>query len=222
MEVGADKEGRDVASIGTVNDVDFMQMADETHNTMAVEERERNHRRMLVEDDWARYVTAAAQLRQSGGFKPDITLLDWWRENANHFHVVSELARIIMCIPASQIECGRVFSLAGLVTQHLRNKMGVEMMSTQVYITKNVDAAAKIQDVLTKRYGINTYDHTFSKTLQIPSELHHARHIATACEEHAPDSDCKGLALDRELATSEELIRDIELIAGSHGIHFIF
>jgi hypothetical protein len=99
-------------------------------------------------------------LRQSGGFKHGITLLDWWRESANHFPVVSELARIILCIHASQIECERVFSLAGLVTQHLRNKMGVEMMSTQVYITKNVDAAAEIKDILTKQYCINIYDHT--------------------------------------------------------------
>jgi hypothetical protein len=198
----ADKEGGTVASIGIVNDVDFMQMADETHDTMAVEERERDHRRMLVEDEWARYVTAAAQLRQSGGFKLGITLLDWWRENANHFPVVSELARIILCIHASQIECERVFSLEGLVIQHLRNNMGVEIMSTQVYITKNLDAAAEIQDILTKQYGSNIYDHTFSKKLQIPFELHHARQIATACEEKAPDNDCKGLALDRELAAS--------------------
>jgi hypothetical protein len=100
--------------------------------------------------------------------------------------------------------------------------MGVEIMSTQVYITKNVDAAAEIQYILTKQYGNNIYDHTFSKTLQIPSEMHHARHIATSCEEQTPDTDCKGLALDRELATSEELIRDLEFTAGSHGSHFMF
>jgi hypothetical protein len=56
----ADKEGGVVASIGTVNDVDFMHMADDTHDTMAVKEGERDHRRMLVEDEWARYVNAAA------------------------------------------------------------------------------------------------------------------------------------------------------------------
>jgi hypothetical protein len=99
----AEKEGGAVASIGTMNDVDFMQMADETHDTMAVKEREREHRRMWVEDEWTRHVTPAAQLRQSGGFKPGITLLEWWRENANHFPAVSELARIILCILASQI-----------------------------------------------------------------------------------------------------------------------
>jgi hypothetical protein len=160
-------------------------------------------------------------LGQSGGFKPGITLLDWWRENANHFPVVSELARIILCIPDSQIECERVFSLAGLVTQHLiSNKVGVEMMSTQVYITMNMDAAAEIQDILTNQYGSNIYDHTFSKTLQIPPKLHHARHIAT--EEQAPDSDCKGLALDRELGASEEQTRDLEFTVGSHGNYFMF
>jgi hypothetical protein len=73
----ADKEGGAVASIGTVNDVDFMQIiADVTHDTMAVEERERDYRRMLVEDEWARYVIAVAQLRQSGGFKLGTTLFD--------------------------------------------------------------------------------------------------------------------------------------------------
>jgi hypothetical protein len=77
----ADKEGGAVASIGTVNAVDFMHMADETHDTMAVDERERDHHRMLVENEWPPYVTTAAQLTQSAGFKPGITLLDWWREN---------------------------------------------------------------------------------------------------------------------------------------------
>jgi hypothetical protein len=52
--------------------------------------------------------------------------------------------------------------------------------------------------------------------------LHHAQQIPTACEEHAPDSDYKGLALDRELAASEKLIRDLEFTAGSHGGHFMF
>jgi hypothetical protein len=46
-----------------------------------------------------------------------------------------------------------------------------------------VDAVAEIQDILTKQYGSNIFDHTFSKTVQIPSELHHARQIATTCEE---------------------------------------
>jgi hypothetical protein len=96
------------------------------------------------------------------------------------------------------------------------------MMSTQVYITKNVDAAAEIQDILIKQYGINIYYHNFSKTLQIPCELHHARQIARACEEHAPDSDCTGLALDRELAASEEIIRDLEFTTGSHGSHIMY
>jgi hypothetical protein len=79
----------------------------------------------------------------------------------------------------------------------------------------------RLQRFKTKQYGSNIYDHT-SKTLQIPSELHHARQIATACEEQAPDNDCKGLALDRELAASEELIRDLEFTAGSHGSNFMF
>jgi hypothetical protein len=60
--------------------------------------------------------------------------------------------------------------------------MGVVMMSTHVYITKNVDAAVEIQDILTKQCGSNIYDHAFYKPYRFllscitPGRLqHHAR-----------------------------------------------
>ena len=59
----------------------------------------------------------------------DQTVLDWWRGHMSDFPLVAELARMVLDVPASQIECERVFSAAGLITQHLRNRMGVENMS---------------------------------------------------------------------------------------------
>ena len=59
----------------------------------------------------------------------DKTVLEWWRGYKSDFPLVAELARIVLAVPASQIECERVFSAAGLITQHLRNRMGVENMS---------------------------------------------------------------------------------------------
>jgi hypothetical protein len=53
--------------------------------------------------------------------------------------LIAELARIILGIPTSQIECERVFSFARLLTQHMRNKMGVEYMAATFFITKNVE-----------------------------------------------------------------------------------
>jgi hypothetical protein len=59
-------------------------------------------------------------------------VLKWWCVNEHKYPVVVELARSMLAIPASQIERERIFSLSGLVTQHLRNKMGVDNMAATV------------------------------------------------------------------------------------------
>ncbi len=69
---------------------------------------------------------------------PEHTVLQWWREHKADFPLLAELARMILVVPTSQIECERVFFAAGLlITHHLRNRMGVENMSIQVFLLKN-------------------------------------------------------------------------------------
>jgi len=60
---------------------------------------------------------------------------------------------MLHAIRASQIECERVCSLAGMVTQSLRNTMGVGNMATEVFIHKNVDLVAQVDAALSYSFG---------------------------------------------------------------------
>ena len=48
----------------------------------------------------------------------DETLLEWWRGHKSDFPLVAELARMVLAVPASQLECERGFSTDGLITHH--------------------------------------------------------------------------------------------------------
>eukprot|EP00873_Tetraselmis_striata_P029455 jgi/Tetstr1/449719/TSEL_036787.t2 len=178
----------------------------------ALELMAEDNRKRMVEAEWSRYLTKASQLRKAGGFEKGKTMLDWWRMHHADFPLVAELARLLLCIPASQIECERIFSLAELVTQHLRNRMGVEMMSQQVFIKKNVDAATEVQDILMQAYGPQTYRTTLASSVNIPSELHEARKLAAALEDELPDSDISPTALDVDLADAEQQLNDMQTV----------
>ena len=89
--------------------------------------------------------------------------------------MVAELARIILAVPASQIECERVFSAAGLLTQHLRNRMGVENMSLQVFLLKNMDLDAEIKAIMESTYSASVYQSSLANDINILSDLAEAR-----------------------------------------------
>lgn len=79
-----------------------------------LDELSRQHRQQVVKDELARYYTAAGTISQDGGFAFPSSTDE--RLNAGLYPIVSELARLSLCIHASKIECERIFSLAGLVT----------------------------------------------------------------------------------------------------------
>lgn len=41
--------------------------------------------------------------------------LIWWKQHHKSFPLLAELARMILDVPSSQIECERVFSLTGII-----------------------------------------------------------------------------------------------------------
>eukprot|EP00873_Tetraselmis_striata_P008534 jgi/Tetstr1/428798/TSEL_018785.t1 len=192
------------------DDLDLMR--DEEPDEGALELMAEDNRKHMVEAEWSRYLTKASQLRKAGGFEKGKNVLDWWRMHGADFPLVAELARLLLCIPASQIECERIFSLAGLVTQHMRNRMGVEMMSQHVFIKKNVDAATEVQDILMQAYGPQTYRTTLASNVNIPSELHEARKLDDALEDELPDSDISPTALDVDLADAEQQLNDMQTV----------
>jgi predicted oxidoreductase len=87
-------------------------------------------------------------------------------------------------IPASQ---ELVLSLAGLLTQHLRNKVGVENMAATVFITKNVDLAREVSNILKSTYVPQTCRATLADDVHVISEVHEAMLMATVCEAKVPE-----------------------------------
>eukprot|EP00873_Tetraselmis_striata_P017127 jgi/Tetstr1/437391/TSEL_026075.t2 len=208
----AERAAGDGGTAGDEAEDDLDLMRDEEPDEGALELMAEDNMKHMVEAEWSRYLTKASQLRKAGGFEKGKTVLDWWRMHHADFPLVAELARLLLCIPASQIECERIFPLAGLVTKHLRNRMGVEMMSQEVFIKKNFDAATEVQDILMQAYGPQTYITTLASSVNIPSELHEARKLAAALEDELPDSDISPTALDVDLADAEQQLNDMQTV----------
>lgn len=103
------------------------------------------------------------------------------------YPLVAELARIMLATRASQIECERIFSLACLVTQHLRNKMGVENMAATVFITKNLNLSAEVVSILKYGLGPQAYNASLARKIYIKTKLQEARETAAVCERIVSD-----------------------------------
>jgi hypothetical protein len=84
--------------------------------------------------------------------------LRWWAAHAKLYPLLAPLIRIVFSCLGSQIECERVFSLAGLLTSALRNCMSPERLADVVFVSKNLDLAVEINDLLGNYYGLELYN----------------------------------------------------------------
>eukprot|EP00873_Tetraselmis_striata_P008753 jgi/Tetstr1/429017/TSEL_018982.t1 len=75
-----------------------------------------------------------------------------------------------------------------------------------VFIAKNVDVAAEIQDKLLQQYGVSTFNNDISGNLKISSFAEEAISIAVACNEGL--LDCEGKALSDQLIPERELLKE--------------
>eukprot|EP00873_Tetraselmis_striata_P029780 jgi/Tetstr1/450044/TSEL_037091.t1 len=77
-----------------------------------------------------------------------------------------------------------------LVTQSLRNKMGVENMATQVFIHKNVDLGAQVDAALSYNFGKECYKLSVKPDIKIRSEVQEAAALLdSASAEVTADSE---------------------------------
>eukprot|EP00873_Tetraselmis_striata_P027468 jgi/Tetstr1/447732/TSEL_000309.t1 len=53
----------------------------------------------------------------------------------------------------TMIECEGVFSLAGLITMHFRNRMNLDNMRACVFVQKNLDLDAKVRELMASYCG---------------------------------------------------------------------
>ena len=57
-------------------------------------------------------------------------LLTWWKENSSRYPLLSQVARQVLCVPASSATSERTFSVSGLIVTPLRN--GLDPNTAQI------------------------------------------------------------------------------------------
>ena len=71
---------------------------------------------------------------EKGGY---INPLAWWKAHASIFPTLSQIARKVLCIPATSTPAERVFSIAGLTISKLRAKLGCDNASCLIFLRDN-------------------------------------------------------------------------------------
>lgn len=61
----------------------------------------------------------------------------WWKKYCKDFPLLSQLARRILCIPATSAPSERVFSLAGLVITQLRASLSADNAAGMIFLHDN-------------------------------------------------------------------------------------
>ena len=64
-------------------------------------------------------------------------LLWWATVGRRRFPILARCALAVHGVPATEIECERIFSIAGIIMSKLRSRMSPEMLGNLVYIYKN-------------------------------------------------------------------------------------
>jgi hypothetical protein len=63
----------------------------------------------------------------------------WWKDNQPHFPIMSELARILLCIQATSAPSEQIFSLASRVISKLRSSFNPDNVSHVVFVNGALD-----------------------------------------------------------------------------------
>ena len=83
-------------------------------------------------------------------------ILDWWKNHSSTFPILSKFAKQVLCIPATSTSSERIFSQAGSVVTHKREKIHCENVEMLVYVKDNIskvniktwDLSGKDQEIL--------------------------------------------------------------------------
>ena len=63
--------------------------------------------------------------------------LHWWADHRTIYPVLWKLIQVVFCMPGSQIDIERIFSIAGHLTANRRANMGAELLAQLIYINQN-------------------------------------------------------------------------------------
>jgi len=91
------------------------------------------------EDNFKEIVTSELKRFQDLSVAPKGTkVLKWWSDHQTTFPTLAQVAKQVYCIPGSQAEVERIFSLCGILTGLRRCRLGVPNLEMLVRINKNL------------------------------------------------------------------------------------
>ena len=73
-------------------------------------------------------------------------LLRFWADRQTTFPILSNIVRIVHCIPASSAEIERTWSAAGLILSSQRSRMNVKNFKYTLFCSKNYDFVTNKKD----------------------------------------------------------------------------
>ena len=65
--------------------------------------------------------------------------LTWWKDRVENFPTLCQIARKVLCIPATSAPSERVFSVAGLTISKMRSRPDSENASCLIFFRDNWD-----------------------------------------------------------------------------------
>jgi hypothetical protein len=107
-------------------------------------------------NEFVRFREVVVSMESIDKWTGDDVLLWWKNKGSKQFANLAVVARAVFSIPASQIECERVFYVAGQFASVLRNRMGVDCLDMLVFLYKNVDQKKLMEEIIRAAHG----DHT--------------------------------------------------------------
>ena len=68
--------------------------------------------------------------------------VEWWSRNEHRFPMVAQLARQLLCVPATSVLSEKIFA-AGLIVNNLRSSLSPENVDMLVFLNKNLPSLHK-------------------------------------------------------------------------------
>jgi hypothetical protein len=103
-------------------------------------EAQRSDARIQLELELRQYLEAPRAPKDEG-----LDILAWWRENRHAYPVLADIARLILCIPATSAPSERMFSTARAVIRENRFSLSSDSFDSCVFLcaNQNFEAVAK-------------------------------------------------------------------------------
>lgn len=93
----------------------------------------------MTEDNW---------FTDNGGKEKNLNPLLWWKREERSLPYLAQLARRILCIPATSASSERVFSAAGMIVTKTRSRIKSDVTAQLLYIKKNWITFMKYKELM--------------------------------------------------------------------------